>query len=92
MKTHLPRTENEVLQRGQAAERLLDEPVLRDAFEAVEESTLAELLACRGAEPEDDRKRRALVERINVLHELRADLALAMSQGKTPKNRQKNWV
>lgn len=75
-------TENELRQRGAEAERLLNEPLLKEAIGAVEQSTLTDLLACRGAEPEDDRKRLALVNRLHVIAQLRAHLYGAIAQGK----------
>ena len=75
-------SEADIQHRATEARRLMEEPLLVAAFAQLTEATLAELLATRGAEPEDDRKRRALVERLNVIEEVKTDLALAIAHGK----------
>lgn len=84
--------EAEARHRAAEAERLLNEPLLREAFEGTTRSALAELLACRGAEPEDDRKRRMLVDRLYVIEELRSHLEMAIAQGSYAAPPERSWA
>lgn len=62
--------------RAMRARELLDDPVLSGAFDAIEQKALSGLLRLpiwRG-----DRQRRALVERINIIRELKGELELAI--------------
>ena len=67
--------------RAAEARRLLNEPLLKEAFEDLANSAIEELLAIRGAEPEDDRKRRALCDRINVIRDFQGTLARIIAEG-----------
>jgi hypothetical protein len=59
--------------RAAEAARLLDEPLLKEAFAHIEQAAYRGLLAAK-ATPEGDDERRAAAMRINIIHELRAQL------------------
>lgn len=75
-------SESEIRQRAAEAQRLLDEPLLVEAFDALADAAIGELMACRGVEPEDDRRRFALVERLNVIRAVRDHLAAIVGRGR----------
>lgn len=76
-----PMTEAELRRRASDAQRILDEPVLRDTFAAMERDALEELLAIKAAWPWADRKRRMLADRINVIRDLKHRLAMSIQMG-----------
>jgi hypothetical protein len=50
------------------------------------------LLNCRGAEPEDDRRRRALVDRLHVIRDVRNDLRAAAAAGRHAESASDRWI
>jgi hypothetical protein len=67
--------------RASEAARLLDEPLLKEAFAQLEQGAYRALLAARAtAEGDDDRRVAAL--RINLIHELRAQLQSVIVTGR----------
>ena len=85
-------TRDELRHRASEARRLLDEPLLIEAFDNLEEAVLAELLSVRGAEPEDDRKRRMLLDRLHVLQDVRSHLQLTIAEGKSAALQGEYWA
>lgn len=75
-------TDDEKLRLASEADRLLREPLLVMAFEEMEQSALAELLQVKGADPEDDRMRRALIDRINIIRSIPDGLRRWIESGK----------
>jgi hypothetical protein len=71
-------TDEERAQRGEEARRILNEPLLVEAFEAIERSAVDELVS---VPPENDALRRCLVERIRVVRALRTDLETTIALG-----------
>ena len=59
--------------RASEAQRLLEEPLLKEAFAQIEHAAYRTLLAAK-ATPEGDDERRVAALRINLIHELRAQL------------------
>ena len=59
--------------RSSEAARLLDEPLLKEALAQLEHTAYRALLAAK-ATPEGDDARRVAALRINLVHELRAQL------------------
>jgi hypothetical protein len=74
----LTMTEKE--RRASEAARLLDEPLLNEAFAQIEQAAYRALLAAKAA-PEGDDERRVAALRINIIHELRAQLQSVIIAG-----------
>lgn len=62
------------------ARRLLDDPILKGAFAALEARATEQLLSLPTT-PECDRQRCALVDRINAVRQLREELRLLIIKG-----------
>lgn len=73
-------TPDDRIWRGNEAKRLLDEPLLKEAFDAVERDTVNELK--RMPIWEADRKRRDLVHRLQLLEDVRQHLQAVIAAGK----------
>lgn len=66
--------------RAAEARRLLDEPLLNEALDALERAAIEELLAVKGYW-RADKRRRMLADRVNVVRELRARLKSVIAMG-----------
>lgn len=82
-------TDAEKRYRASEADRLLKEPLLVEALDEIEKAAVELLLKTDGAEPEDDRLRRMLIDRVNVIRDLRTKLDSMISQGKAAA---RTWV
>jgi hypothetical protein len=67
--------------RANRATQLLEDPLLIEMFAQAEQAAYAELLSARGWGA--DRKRRALVERINIIREIPDHLRTVVALGQT---------
>lgn len=67
--------------RAAEADRLLREPLLAEAFTAMENMTIEQMLAIDGAEPEDERKRRQLADKVKIIREVRNELRRFVADG-----------
>lgn len=77
-------TDDEKRYRASEAERLLNEPLLKEAFDELERSNIEQMLAVGSVaiSEDDDRKRRALAERVNAIRDVRTKLHAMISEGK----------
>lgn len=66
--------------RAAEARRLLDEPLLNEAFDAIERAAIEDMLAVKGYW-RADRRRRMLADRVNAVRELRARLKSVIAMG-----------
>ena len=69
------RSPEEKLRRSEEARRLLAEPLLAEAFDALRSETLAALLACK---PTDDLARFRLAEALKLLARIESHLQLIL--------------
>jgi len=74
-------TEAELRRHASDAQRILSEPVFRDALKALENEALEELLAIKTTWRWGDRKRRILADRVNAIRDLRHRLEIAVQMG-----------
>lgn len=61
--------------RSAEAQRLLDEPLLNEAIDKIEQKAVNEILKCHFWQ---DRKRRMLVDRVNVVRDIKQHLKAAI--------------
>jgi hypothetical protein len=81
-------TNDERAQRGERARMLLQDPLLREAMDGIEKRYTEELLRVSSWRPFSDAKRRALIDRVNAVRELRAALESEMALGRQAANAQ----
>lgn len=74
-------TKEEIQQRGEMALRLLNDPMFKEAMEAVERQAMEELLRAPGFSILGDRKRRQLADRINTIRGIRNHLSAQITMG-----------
>lgn len=67
--------------RASEARRLLEEPLLKQGLAYLENGAIEEMLSINDAEPEDDRRRRMLADRVRVIRDLRSQLEMAIAEG-----------
>ena len=72
--------------RAAEARRLLDEPLLKEALAQIEQAAYRGLLAAKPT-PEGDDERRVAALRINIIHELRAELHAVIVAGQQARAR-----
>lgn len=71
-------TDEERARRGEEARRLLNEPLLIEAFDNIERTALDRLLDCP---PENDALRRCLADYIRIIRTLRSNLETTIALG-----------
>jgi hypothetical protein len=71
-------TDEEHARRGEEARRILNEPLLVEAFDNIERAAIDALVL---APPENDTLRRCLADRIRVVRALRSDLETTIALG-----------
>jgi hypothetical protein len=71
-------TDEERMRRGEEARRILNEPLLIEAFDAIERSAVNELVS---VPLENDALRRCLTERIRVIRDLKSNLETTIALG-----------
>jgi hypothetical protein len=74
----MDKTEKE--RRGYEAQRLMQEPLLNEAFDKIEQEAVDEMLALPFW---SDKKRRMLVDRIKVIRDFRSHLTSVITSGST---------
>lgn len=79
-------TNEERVLRGERARMLLQDPLLGEALDGLEKRYTEELLRTSAWRPFSDSKRRALIDRINALRDVRAALEAEMAMGKQASN------
>lgn len=65
--------------RAAEARRLSDEPLLNEAFDAIERAAIEEMLSVKGWRA--DKRRRLLADRVNAIRDLRARLRTMIATG-----------
>lgn len=74
-------TEAELRRHASDAHRLLNDPVFCAALVTLEQEALEELLNTRTIWRWGDRKRRILIDRVNVIRDLKQRLEMAVQMG-----------
>lgn len=74
--------EAEKRRRASEADRLMSEPLLMEAFDTIEDMAIEEMLSDLSGEPDPDKERRILAERVNVIRSVRKYLASIIAEGK----------
>lgn len=74
-------TPEEAKHRAGEARRLLDEPLLNEALDAIERAAIEEMLAVKGFLWSAERRRRGLADRVNTIREFRARLRTMIAVG-----------
>jgi hypothetical protein len=68
--------------RAMKAQQLMDDEVLQDAFATLEQAAYRDALAMSSWHPFANTKRRHLLERIKIIHQLRSELESVIATGK----------
>lgn len=74
-------TREEQQERGEIARRILSEPLLREAFAALEAKAVEDLVSAPSFSLFGDRKRRRLADRIRVIREVQSFLETEIALG-----------
>ncbi len=84
-------TRDEQRERGENARRILNDPLLKEAFAAIEAKAMDDLVAAPGFSLFGDRKRRRLADRIRPIREvvnlLEMEIALGRQAAREPAER-----
>jgi hypothetical protein len=75
-------TREEQQQRGEVARRIMDEPLLKEAFASLEAKALEELVSSPSFSLFGDRKRRRLADRVRAIRELQGFLETEIALGR----------
>tara|TARA_R110000868_G_scaffold401128_1_gene676440 strand:- start:129 stop:392 length:264 start_codon:yes stop_codon:yes gene_type:complete len=75
-------TTDERIQRGERARMLMQDPLLSEVMDSIEKRYMEELLRVSSWRPFSDAKRRALIDRVNAVRELRSALESEMALGR----------
>jgi hypothetical protein len=75
-------TADEKKRRANEARRLLDEPLLKEAFDTIERDTIEAMLRVPGLPVWADRKRRRLADQVNTIRVIRSYLEHVITAGK----------
>lgn len=74
-------TREEQQQRGEIARRIMNEPLLKEAFASLEAKAVEELVSSPSFSLFGDRKRRRLADRIRTIRELKNFLQTEIALG-----------
>ena len=90
----MPLTDSEKARRASEADRILSDPLLKDAFDEIERQAIEDMLdigrVAIGAE--DDRKRREIADRVNTIRLLRARLREIITDGVRAAQQPQSWA
>jgi hypothetical protein len=75
-------TTDERILRGERARMLMQDPLLSEVMDSIEKRYIEELLRVSPWRPFSDAKRRALIDRVNAVRELRSALESEMALGR----------
>lgn len=74
-------SEDRIIAAGHATE-VLNNPFFKSALDRIEQRAIEEARNVKGWMPGSDRKRRHLIERANIVREIRAELQSVVMTGK----------
>jgi hypothetical protein len=71
----------EIRHRAAEANRLLNDPLLVEALDAIELSSIERLLSMDALADDADRQRRIMIDRVNVIRDIRSHLKVCIEIG-----------